>query len=931
MAWIPRNRNLSFWIAVSTAMFLVLLLSFGVYVHSEKQVERVSEQRLNALLLADELRHSSESLTKMARSYIDIGDPMYKRYFFEILDMREGRQASPRNPYHYWDLVVYGAAIPPADAGPVPPLLERVKGAAFGEYESGLLARAKALSDRLVQTEVAAIALYDQGGPDPAQNRRVAHDMLFGEEYRKAKLEIMRPISEFGDLMDARTRASVQQAVRYSDAFRSLFAALALLWFYLLWRSYRALRSVLGGTPAHLHDALARIGYGDFTPVPHEPHEDDDSVLAWIGKTRRRLSDLAQAYEQSEKKYKERSDYLAINNRILQQVSDGVALPEILGELMLQIEVLHPGALCSILLMNEAGDTLLQGAAPSLPDAYNRALARVPVADGVGSCGTAAFRGEPVIVDDIQSHPYWQDFRDLAARAGVNACWSQPFKDREGKVLGTFAIYHRQTAVPSEQEIHLIEDYAKLARLAVARSRLAEELQRTQEIYQLVAENSNDVISVIALPDMKCLYVSPSIERQRGWTPAEFMQLPWLDVLSADMRRRLLETLSPLLERIRKGDTANPVLSLEIDFPHKSGRLLPLEISATVTLNEAGEPTQLISIARDLSERRAAEEAIRKMAFYDRLTNLPNRRLLEDRLRQAIAAAERHCHSMGLLFIDLDKFKPVNDRFGHETGDWLLQQVAERMQHCVRGSDTVARIGGDEFVVLLPQLESPQGAVRVAEKIRRALNDVFLTPVGQTLEISSSIGVVFYPGHASNSRDLLRCGDEAMYRAKRSGRNTVELFSPLETLPSVTAPSPARLDWEPAYASQNAELDREHQQLFQCADELLALISRHGYQDKPAVAKALDGLMALIEAHFAREESLMGNYGYAGMAEHAARHAALLSQASELRRLGELSAIPMAQVVEFVMKELVIGHMQKESSHFMDMLSPHLKGLEAPL
>lgn len=174
----------------------------------------------------------------------------------------------------------------------------------------------------------------------------------------------------------------------------------------------------------------------------------------------------------------------------------------------------------------------------------------------------------------------------------------------------------------------------------------------------------------------------------------------------------------------------------------------------------------------------AAQERIHQMAFYDQLTKLPNRRLLEDRLGQLIMQAKRDGLRMSLLFIDLDKFKPINDELGHEVGDWLLCAVAQRMQTCLRKSDTVARIGGDEFVVLLPEAGNADDACKIAENIRVALNSPFVSPDGIRLEITPSIGVALYPEHADNMHDLLRLSDKAMYRAKGAGRNTIAVYSP---------------------------------------------------------------------------------------------------------------------------------------------------------
>lgn len=175
---------------------------------------------------------------------------------------------------------------------------------------------------------------------------------------------------------------------------------------------------------------------------------------------------------------------------------------------------------------------------------------------------------------------------------------------------------------------------------------------------------------------------------------------------------------------------------------------------------------------------------ISRMTYHDALTGLPNRRLLEDRLQMALPAARRSNQRTALLFIDLDRFKPVNDRYGHATGDWLLTQAAARMRHALRAGDTVSRMGGDEFVVLLPAIPTPQDAVVAAEKLRLALEAPFLHEMHGPLRISSSIGVALSPDHAQEAGELLRFGDEAMYQAKQAGRNQVILFSNPVTPPA---------------------------------------------------------------------------------------------------------------------------------------------------
>ena len=181
--------------------------------------------------------------------------------------------------------------------------------------------------------------------------------------------------------------------------------------------------------------------------------------------------------------------------------------------------------------------------------------------------------------------------------------------------------------------------------------------------------------------------------------------------------------------------------------------------------------------AQDITGRKNAEGKIRHLAHYDPLTDLPNRTLFSDRLQQALVTAKRDKAHMALMFLDLDKFKPINDTFGHHVGDLLLKEAAKRMQDCVRESDTVARIGGDEFVILLPVIEATQDALLVAEKIRLALNQSFVL-VGQSLNISSSTGIAVYPEHGKDEKQLVKNADIAMYHAKNSGRDNVMLYQP---------------------------------------------------------------------------------------------------------------------------------------------------------
>lgn len=213
----------------------------------------------------------------------------------------------------------------------------------------------------------------------------------------------------------------------------------------------------------------------------------------------------------------------------------------------------------------------------------------------------------------------------------------------------------------------------------------------------------------------------------------------------------------------------------------KNGDVYPDWLSITVVKDTQGQVTHYVSMHTDISLRKKFEEDIRKLAFFDPLTQLPNRRLLLDRLQQLSAVRARSNQVAAVLFLDLDRFKLLNDSYGHDQGDELLIQVAQRLQACVREIDTVARLGGDEFVVALAQLSddadlAQAGAQAVANKILQALAQPFVLPE-VTWSLSASIGVALLVNARALPEDLLKQADMAMYQAKAAGRNGVHFFS----------------------------------------------------------------------------------------------------------------------------------------------------------
>lgn len=364
-----------------------------------------------------------------------------------------------------------------------------------------------------------------------------------------------------------------------------------------------------------------------------------------------------------------------------------------------------------------------------------------------------------------------------------------------------------------------------------------------------------------------------------------------------------------------RGVLAGRLPRFQLQFARHSARQARW-LNMSVTPLEMAPPRGAVLSLEDITERIEMENQVRELAFYDPLTQLPNRRLVLDRLTQQMVRARRTQTRLALLFIDLDKFKPINDELGHEAGDWLLQTVAQRILGCLRESDTAGRFGGDEFVVLLPDLHSSDLARVVAEKIRLALAQDYVAPQGKALHISASIGVAIYPDHAGTEQALLRLGDEAMYHAKKGGRDAVHLCAPIAPAEGPRAGDVARqpfvyLRWKAAFASGHPEIDQEHEAMFGLTNALLDKATWRREQPRE-FDLAFEALLAHVEAHFAHEEAMLSALGSAHLADHARQHQALVAQARALHHAfqqGDAAGATEERLIEFLVSDLVAGHM----------------------
>lgn len=448
---------------------------------------------------------------------------------------------------------------------------------------------------------------------------------------------------------------------------------------------------------------------------------------------------------------------------VLELITGGEPLPDILGAIVKAVEQENPLMLCSVLLLDDEGKRLLSGTANSLPKFYSDAINGLEIGHGVGSCGTSAYTNQRIIVDDIQTHPFWQDHKGLAEEAGLASCWSQPIRSANGKVLGTFAIYHREINHPTAKDIAIIEQTAGFASIAIEKKQAQENLKRAASVFThadegIMITDANAVIIEVnntfsrmtgySLPDL--LGKNPRILKSDRHPP-EFYKEMW-DTLVCDGHWRS-----------------------EIWNRRKDGSVYPVMLTISVVKDASEEVQHYVSLSTDITTMKANQRQLERIAHYDLLTNLPNRALLADRISQAMIQCKRNKKLLAVAFMDLDGFKVINDSYGHSVGDQLLVSVSQKIKEALRDGDTLARIGGDEFIAVMADLEKIEECELI---LKRVLNAAARSTSisNNALQVTVSIGVTMYPKDNVNAEQLIRHADQAMYIAKQTGKNNYHLF-----------------------------------------------------------------------------------------------------------------------------------------------------------
>ena len=374
-------------------------------------------------------------------------------------------------------------------------------------------------------------------------------------------------------------------------------------------------------------------------------------------------------------------------------------------------------------------------------------------------------RHQVVVAQDVaQRYPQ----APVLARMNAQGYVGQQLSDADGRPLGLIFVLFREPLVQTKFISSTLQIFAARASAEIQRQLAEQHIRRQASLL----DKAQDAITVHDLSH-RLLYWNQGAERLYGWSSDQVLEQPVEPLLYPD---------DVAFAHAGAMVRAHGEWTGEMRLRHRYGHSLDVESRWTLVPGGDGQPPSILVIDTDISQRKATEREIQRLAYYDALTGLPNRMLLMDRIRQALAFAQRNQQGGALLFIDLDNFKTLNDTAGHDKGDLLLQEVAQRLNQCVRSMDTVARLGGDEFVVMIEQLHGEPEALaldarNVGEKILSVLSAPYLL-AGYQYRSTPSIGIAPFHGLDASVGELLKQADLAMYQAKTAGRNTLRFFDP---------------------------------------------------------------------------------------------------------------------------------------------------------
>ncbi|MDD2356838.1 MAG: EAL domain-containing protein [Thiovulaceae bacterium] len=756
----------------TAVVFVLFSISFVIYVYAEKRIDLANESRLKSYKLADELRQSSDDLTRMVRTYIVTGDVIYKKHYQEILDIRNGIKPRPFDYQNiYWDLVSLNDKRPRPLSNKTIPLIDMIREAGFTSKEFQKLQEAKNNSDTLTKTEFEAIKLIEAQGSNEqkVKNKEKAIKILHDETYHNAKASIMRPLEEFAQLMEQRTDAAVNQTVMIALILRILFIMMGAFFFIMLWRLYQTIHKILGSSVENLHTQIIRIGKGDFSVPIQVDAKMNNSVLAWLGGMQVTLMDLMAHNERLRNLYAALSQ---CNQAIVRSKNEEELFP-----ILCRDAIEFGGMKMAWIGMADESNNHLNVVSfyGDGSDYLKGILISIDPSDitSHGPTGRAFLNDTPFWCQDFQHNPKTALWHERGKRYGWGSSAALPLH-RNGKVVGVFTLYSQDVNAFDEPAQKLLEEMTMDISYALdsfERERMREKaesaLKISQEYLQSIIANEPECVKLVGL-NGRLIDINPA---GLAMLEVETLQEAQNYSLTSFVLPQWRAAFNEVLQSVMRGETA----ILEFEMQGIMGTHRWVESNAVPMHDSDGNITMILGITRDVTERKENEKRIHYLANFDALTGLANRTQFDIHIKDLLSTARRHKQEFSIMFLDLDHFKDINDTLGHRIGDELLIHASHRLKTILREEDILARFGGDEFIILLPNIDM-NGVSQVAQKLLDTFKKSFDID-GNELSISVSIGIALYPNDGVDFDTLYKNADTAMYRAKKEGRNGFYFFT----------------------------------------------------------------------------------------------------------------------------------------------------------
>ncbi|AHJ12015.1 sensor domain-containing diguanylate cyclase [Sulfurospirillum multivorans] len=465
-----------------------------------------------------------------------------------------------------------------------------------------------------------------------------------------------------------------------------------------------------------------------------------------------------------ERKYTQQ--YEIHHKHILQMITHTSPLSSILHVMVGDIESIHHRCIgCNILLLDENNHQLNLGATSNELQCLSTTLIQAAHSDRNFLSQLLALEATPHLLNALDHEPWWH--AKMALHEQNQHCWINPIVSASKQPLGFLIICSLQNKPLTPREIKLLEDEVQFIALAIEKSKSDAKLQLAANVFTHAREGI-----IITDPYGTIIEANDAFVRITGYQREEIL----------GRNPRILKSgrqEMPFYMHMWHNISTFGNWQGEIWNRRKDGSIYAEMLTISAIKDSEGEIQNFVALFTDISTIKEHEKALEHLAQHDALTSLPNRSLLQDRLKQAIAEAERYSTYLAVLYIDLDGFKEINDTYGHGVGDELLITVSQRIASLLRKNETIARLGGDEFIALLTNLEELSECNIIVQRILEAMNEV-IEIHGIELCISASIGISIYPRDTRNAEELISDADKAMYCAKQAGKNRYTFFNQIE-------------------------------------------------------------------------------------------------------------------------------------------------------